>query len=917
MFFYEYKKLIMHMEKLDKNIKLNHSYKNMNQLTSSLTHEFFSSTSSIKTKYIKSLRLNNSYYIPKSKKKLEIEKNIHNRFIKLYSKNRDYYNVKIINEILSNQHSHIVAEFKDFLLKDELSEFFWKFYSYKESINLLKQIFKYYKITSVVFPNYILLTENKYLYKNIQKKQKLIDILEEKEEDILKHKKIMPYDTDEYLDFPGKIFNSKIFDSLLNESNSSQIKKYLFGVSTENSNLTDNENELKINNLVNNINKVEEYHYKDFLSKKILKKGNNTIKKTISEDKNKNNVKNEYSKIKMDKKNNNNGKNCKKINQKFTISRNRHKSLNISKFTKENDSLLKTISKYKYKAKTTLKNRNIIFQKLINNVKNKKTKNPIYNNNSFENNKNIIFNNIYKTDLYLNINNNIIIKDSKNKLSFKTYNNNKTKVDINKLKNLGISFNEENKYLKKNNINNLLLSINNNTSNKEIFKNFKIIENLPEYNYKKIKTEREADLSYNKNTKISTNKNIINNNSRSVNSNNNNSKRLTSINIEIMNNNKIKINCFKKSLNNLMSNIQKKKFNKNMNDNQNLINNNNNKYSLIYSSINNKNRKKHIESYYDSINVKNNSVKLKNNKYKNNNEYTNAYINSLTYRSHLSNQSKIFSNSKSKIMKLKNNNNEEIFSLTSRDMIKNEKNNINIKSKFLNISNNNYILFNRPKSLNKSNINNRNNTYLNKINTTKISKTNNKNENLSLSNIKINKKILKKNINTTLEKRFEILNKNIIYKRNIDNSIYQISKKTSLINSSLSININNFNRMNLNNNKNINKNNTLLLKTQKLNKNENKKNKKINNANDNNKRNIRSILDIKDTCQIKNKNSFINAKNINEIKYYDIEMKNKNYKNNKGFEAIFLNKNNRPFDSYTDRTNNQIKIRTKSYVNKI
>ena len=38
----------MHMEKLDKNIKLNHSYKNMNQLTSSLTHEFFSSTSSIK-----------------------------------------------------------------------------------------------------------------------------------------------------------------------------------------------------------------------------------------------------------------------------------------------------------------------------------------------------------------------------------------------------------------------------------------------------------------------------------------------------------------------------------------------------------------------------------------------------------------------------------------------------------------------------------------------------------------------------------------------------------------------------------------------------------------------------------------------------------------------------------------------------
>ena len=135
-----------------------------------------------KTNNIKNLTLN----IKQSKKQLTsfeiIEKKIYKKFYKLYQTNIDFYNIKIINEIISNDNSHIVAEFKDFLIKDDYSEFIQKYYNQNEIIPLLKQIFEYYKLSSVVYPNYILLPENKYIYRNIQKKQKIIDDQQEQEE---------------------------------------------------------------------------------------------------------------------------------------------------------------------------------------------------------------------------------------------------------------------------------------------------------------------------------------------------------------------------------------------------------------------------------------------------------------------------------------------------------------------------------------------------------------------------------------------------------------------------------------------------------------------------------------------------------------------------------------------------------------
>ncbi len=45
-----------------------------------------------------------------------------------YLTSRDFYNVKIINDIIYNECTHIVSVFKDFLIYDDISEFLKRFY---------------------------------------------------------------------------------------------------------------------------------------------------------------------------------------------------------------------------------------------------------------------------------------------------------------------------------------------------------------------------------------------------------------------------------------------------------------------------------------------------------------------------------------------------------------------------------------------------------------------------------------------------------------------------------------------------------------------------------------------------------------------------------------------------------------------
>lgn len=100
-----------------------------------------------------------------------INKNLSER----YMTSKDFYNVKIINDIIYNENTHIVSVFKDYLILDDISEFLKRRYASFETKPRLTKIYEFYDKYSKVFPNYVVLPENKYMFKNIERKQRMID----------------------------------------------------------------------------------------------------------------------------------------------------------------------------------------------------------------------------------------------------------------------------------------------------------------------------------------------------------------------------------------------------------------------------------------------------------------------------------------------------------------------------------------------------------------------------------------------------------------------------------------------------------------------------------------------------------------------------------------------------------------------
>ena len=202
-----------------------------------------------------------------------LKKLIHKIFIKKYFHDINFYYSKIIDDILNNKSTHLVAEFKDYLIYGDDSEFLHYNYTVKDSRKYLPKIFKYYESCSVIFPNYVILHESKYLYKNIQRKQRIIDMQQELEE---KNKKIKERQ-DNKEDNSGEniainLFNTTEIYSILKETNTSNINK-IFGVnnnikSINADNDKENENsELILNNIINELKKVDSK--KTFRKKKI------------------------------------------------------------------------------------------------------------------------------------------------------------------------------------------------------------------------------------------------------------------------------------------------------------------------------------------------------------------------------------------------------------------------------------------------------------------------------------------------------------------------------------------------------------------------------------------------------------------------------------------------------------------------
>ena len=52
---------------------------------------------------------------------------------KRYSSNREFYNLKVVNDLIYNENTHIVSIFKDYLILDDINEFLKRPYQLQET----------------------------------------------------------------------------------------------------------------------------------------------------------------------------------------------------------------------------------------------------------------------------------------------------------------------------------------------------------------------------------------------------------------------------------------------------------------------------------------------------------------------------------------------------------------------------------------------------------------------------------------------------------------------------------------------------------------------------------------------------------------------------------------------------------------
>ena len=172
----------------------------------------------------------------------ELEKIINERFHKKYNIEPNNYNIIKIENIIFNDKTHLVSEFKDLMILNDFFEFLSKFYPIKESSSLLSKCFKYYPKNCSIFPNLSGLLESKYLYININNKKRILDENFETNYDNKNKEKIIE---DEEID--KKIFDNTVYNSIFRDSNFST-----FDMRKQNEKL-DSIND--INNLINEIEK--------------------------------------------------------------------------------------------------------------------------------------------------------------------------------------------------------------------------------------------------------------------------------------------------------------------------------------------------------------------------------------------------------------------------------------------------------------------------------------------------------------------------------------------------------------------------------------------------------------------------------------------------------------------------------------
>ena len=157
---------------------------------------------------------NNYIYLEK------LEKRARNKLIRRYDKPIWYHDVKMINDILYNEKSHYVEMFKEYLLYEDYNEFLKQYYSDIFLKNKLEKILIFYEKYSKIFPNYTVIRESKYLYKNIKRKQKMINQMNEN-----KGNEFLDEESNYSKSYNKTIFNSRVINSIYTGHNTLNLNK--------------------------------------------------------------------------------------------------------------------------------------------------------------------------------------------------------------------------------------------------------------------------------------------------------------------------------------------------------------------------------------------------------------------------------------------------------------------------------------------------------------------------------------------------------------------------------------------------------------------------------------------------------------------------------------------------------------------
>ena len=167
-----------------------------------------------------------------------------NLFKKYTSGNFSYHKI-LANNLIFNDTCRIVARFKDYLIFDDNTEFLRRFYSGEESHPRLERILTFYETYSKIFPNYMILKESKYLYRNIRKKQKMIDAVNEIKREEEENRKKIKQNNGKINKEINELFTKKVKEEIKTFQENTTFEKYHNQFDSDNDE-EENENSISI-----------------------------------------------------------------------------------------------------------------------------------------------------------------------------------------------------------------------------------------------------------------------------------------------------------------------------------------------------------------------------------------------------------------------------------------------------------------------------------------------------------------------------------------------------------------------------------------------------------------------------------------------------------------------------------------------